>query len=133
MYFFYVGVQSTVTLGASGGAIDIYSTYGYDSETDGDLGLRLNYTLSSPHGLTSSFTDNAASGGGNSDSYVNGFYDPSVGLYDADSSINFSLSSVTQVGNAPEPATWAMMLFGFSAIGGAFRLSRSRIGPCAIS
>ncbi len=133
MYFFAFGVQSNVTIGASGGTIDIYSTYGYDSETDGDLSLKLNYTLSSPHGSSSSFTDNAASGDGSSDAYVNGNYDPRVGLYDADSSLTFSLSSVTQVGDAPEPATWAMMLVGFSAIGGAFRSRRSRITPQTIT
>jgi hypothetical protein len=133
IYFFAVGVQSAVTVGASGGAIDVSSTYGYDSETDGDLSLKLNYTLSSPHGSTSSFTDNSASGGGSSDAYVNGDYDPRVGLYDADSSLAFSLSSVTQIGDIPEPATWAMMLIGFCAIGGATRSRRSRIGPRAVT
>jgi hypothetical protein len=71
---------------------------------------------------------------GDCDKFVSGQYqynqDLSVLLYgepviigDFDESVAFT-GSLAQLSGVPEPSTWAMMLIGFGAIGGAMRLKR---------
>ncbi len=43
-------------------------------------------------------------------------------------SINADFSSSSAVASVPEPASWALMIFGFGSIGAALRASRRKIG-----
>jgi hypothetical protein len=59
-----------------------------------------------------SFTINAASDKGSNDPLIDG--------------VAFELTAPGGVGAVPEPATWAMMLVGFGAVGGAMRRRRGK-------
>ena len=119
-----LGNVSDVDLGTTGGSVTSSPTGEYIGYYDGGLNFTLNYALSSPHAPDSSFTDTAATGMGSLSANGIDDYDPITGPYDPDSYLTFSISSVTSVADAPEPATWAMMLIGLGAIGGAFRARR---------
>jgi hypothetical protein len=117
-YIYAIGNQSTVNVGSSGGSIAIGSTLGYDAAYDGGIEFSVNYALSSPHGSSASFTDNGVVGGGRIEASVNQSYDPSIGEYDAQSYLHFTLTSVSQVASgAPEPTEWALLALGFGAVG----------------
>jgi hypothetical protein len=49
-----------------------------------------------------------------------------AGTFDSGGSTQFTWARYTLAGGVPEPASWAMMLLGFGAIGMAFRRSKRR-------
>ncbi len=121
------GVQSSVSIGMTGGSISISTTPLYGAEEDGAGVISIDYTLSSAHGLMSSYKDRNATGSGTTYIYVNDDYNPSIGTYDAVSQGSFQLSSVTQVvTDVPEPTIWALLIGGFGVTGAMVRLQRRR-------
>ena len=120
------GFLSSVSLTSSGGTINISPNGEWISETDGDFGLLFSFTYSKPHAVGSTFTDPALSGSGGIAAGYEDVFDPRVGLYDADSQVSFGLSSLIE---APEPATWALMLIGLGCIGSASRARRGLRAP----
>jgi hypothetical protein len=116
---------SFVTLTDTGGHIRIFPTPEFHAATDADFTLDFAFTYSSPHDPNASFVDNAIAGGGNFDASLN-FVFADFGPYDALSSGDFTLSSVTQT-VVPEPALWAVMILGFGGAGMALRRRRVRV------
>lgn len=115
--------MSTVSLDSYGGSITIYPTLGWEAATDGSFSFTLNYTLSSPHPVGSPFNDPSVLGvGGVAYGVENGF-DPTIGGYNADANVPFSLTDIT---SAPEPAQWALLLVGFGVVGAALRGRREK-------
>ena len=64
-------------------------------------------------------------GFGNAELGVNGTYQSSVAFNNSGFS-TLTISGSTSRAAVPEPATWAMMLFGFGGIGAAMRQSRRK-------
>lgn len=77
---------------------------------------------------------------GIADANLNGFID-FTGTAFTNSDIMLNGASLTLnleplapvVSNAPEPATWAMLLIGFAAVGGAVRAKRRRVSRVALA
>lgn len=56
---------------------------------------------------------------------VDSEFDPTIGYYNASSTLYFALSGFSQVaGGVPEPAVWALMLVGAGSLGGSLRVRR---------
>ena len=121
-----LGFLSIVNLGSTGGSIRIYPTFEFGAFTDGNFILDFNFSFSQPHNPYSAFTDNGLTGGGSMNLYLNRAQDPNIGTYDAFADANFTLSTLSQAGSAPEPSAWAMLLLGFASLGFAARMRRSR-------
>lgn len=65
-----------------------------------------------------------------------GFFADATGSFDSSGTLSFltgrpvvsqTFSGVLNVAAVPEPATWAMMIFGFGVVGGAIRSRRRRL------
>jgi len=117
---------STVDLSSTGGSIQIRPSFGYVGITDGHFNLDLDYTLSGPRALTSSYLDHGASGSGAVDYYINFRNYPGGGAYDETGGGEFNISSVSAIATVPEPAAWALMLVGVFSLGAALRAERRR-------
>jgi hypothetical protein len=64
-------------------------------------------------------------GSGSFSAFKTFVFDPNLGAYDASSTGQFTLSSLTQTG-VPEPSTWAMLILGVGLIGFAARSAPRR-------
>lgn len=122
----FLGFYSTVDLYESGGAITIFPTPNFIAYTDSDFGLALNFVTSGAHDPLSAFSD-TVTGGGDINAYLTFVFDPLLGPYDADSTVHFTLMSLDQTRGVPEPATWAVMLLGFIAVGATVRRRAGRV------
>lgn len=120
---FLVGFFSTVALTDTGGSIQIRPSSGYVGFFDGGFSLDLNYALSIPHPVASSYLD-GVSGLGSVRFTINRDVDPTIGPFDASGGGAFTVSSLEA--RAPEPATWALLLVGFFSLGSALRAQRGR-------
>jgi hypothetical protein len=106
---------STASLTPTGGVIDIFSNMGWTAVYDGSFALHIAYTLSSPHPLTDSFTDDAVT--------ASASYDWFGTFPDFDRYGTYAFTSVTAV--VPEPSTWALMLLGVGGLGLVLRSGRA--------
>ena len=119
--FSYPAFTSPATITPTSGSF-AYETNGqYEGFTDSAYDLAMSWTTT---------TGGALIGGtGNAFFYLNISYDnayisdPSLWVLDDEAYGSFNLTSLTQV---PEPATWAMMMVGFGAMGVAMRSRRKQ-------
>lgn len=138
--YYYAGANDFSIAFSTG--ISAFGFYGTDI---GDFGGQLTLTLTGSNGVTTLTVPNTiGSGGSTSGSNLYwGFYDTantytsiSFGNNSGGADIfgfdDFSVGSLAQVTPqpAPEPATWAMMVGGFGALGATMRKRRS---VCAIA
>lgn len=120
-----IAFYSNVGLGPNGGSIQIYPTNGFFAATDADFELNFSYSLSQAQNPYGAFTDSGLTGSGSFYADEIFLMDPILGAFDANSSGQFSLSSLKQT-LVPEPSTWAMLVLGIGLIGFARRVSPKR-------
>lgn len=112
---------STVNLTSTGGSITIGPSFEYVGYYDGELNITLNYILSTQENVGSTFFNTPIYGSYSSSYYVNATGYGSDHDFSGGGGGTFTSLSA----QIPEPATWMMLLAGFSTIGA---LLRSRSG-----
>jgi hypothetical protein len=107
------GMLSAVRLTDSGGSISIRPSAGLASVLDSSFGGALTYSFSQAHDPFSRLIDFGLTGKGTASA--------SQGVF-ANTHAGFVLTSLRQkLVAVPEPTSWALMLIGFVALGGALR------------
>jgi hypothetical protein len=113
------GFCSFVTYGPTGGSIRVNSSLGYGA---GNHYFHLNYDFAFDQSQDTGHPIFGApvTGGGTISAWQ---YTSFLDYTNAD--LNFTLSSLTQTGSVPEPATWALLIGGFAAVGFSLRRRRA--------